>query len=50
MTVADKLDIIESFVRIMPMAVKSGELVFFYNCVDYYRSYVCEHAVVTSML
>jgi hypothetical protein len=52
MTVEDKLDIMESFVRVTPMPVKSGEMVFLCNCGDAYCNYGCEHsgATVLSML
>jgi hypothetical protein len=49
-TVEDKLEIMESFVRVTPMPVKSGELIFLCNCKDGYRNYACDHSIVLSML
>ncbi len=40
----DKLDIMEGFVRVTPMPVKSGEMVFLCNCCDAYHNYGCEHS------
>ena len=50
MSVEDKLDIMESFVRVTPMPIKSGEMVFLCNCCDAYKNYVCVHSGVLSML
>ncbi len=44
LSVEDKLDIMESFVRVMPIPLKSGESVFRCNCGDAYRNYGCEHS------
>jgi hypothetical protein len=49
-TVEDKLDIMESFVRVTPMPIKSGEMVFLCNCGDAYKNYECVHSGVMSML
>ncbi len=46
----DKLDIMESFVRVTPMPIKSGEMVFLCNCGDAYKYYGCVHLGVLSML
>jgi hypothetical protein len=48
----DKLDIMimESFVRVTPMPIKSGEMVFLCNCGDAYKNYECVHSGVLSML
>jgi hypothetical protein len=46
----DKLDIMESFVRVTPMPIKSGEMVFLCNCGDAYKYYACVHSGVLSML
>ncbi len=46
----DKLDIMESFVRVTPMPIKSGEMVFLCNCCDAYKNYACVHSGVLSML
>ncbi len=50
MTVEDKLDIMESFVRVTPMPIRSSDMVFLCNCGDAYRNYGCEHSGVRSML
>ncbi len=50
MTVEDKLDIMESFICVLSMPVKSGEMVFLCNCSDAYSNYACEHGGVLSML
>jgi hypothetical protein len=50
MTVEDRLDIMESFVRVTSMPVKSGEMLFLCNCGDAYHNYGCEHSRVLSML
>jgi hypothetical protein len=50
MTVEDKLDFMESFVRVTPMAIKRGEMVFLCNCGEAYSIYGCEHSGVLSML
>ena len=46
----DKLDIMESFVRVTPMPIKSGEMVFLCNCAEAYKNYACVHSGVLSML
>ncbi len=46
----DKLDVMESFVRVTPMPIKSGEMVFLCNCGDAYKNYACVHSGVLSML
>jgi hypothetical protein len=40
----------ESFLRVTPMPIKSGEMVFFCNCCDAYRNCACQHGGVLSML
>ncbi len=50
MSVEDKLEIMESFVRVTPMPIKSGERVFLCNCGNAYRNYGCVHSGVVSML
>jgi hypothetical protein len=50
MSVEDKLDIMESFVRVTPMPIKSCEMEFLCNCGDTYRNYGCVHSGVVSML
>jgi hypothetical protein len=50
MSVEDKLKIMESFVRVTPMPIKSGEMVFLCNCGVAYQNYACEHSGVVSML
>jgi hypothetical protein len=50
MTVEDKLDIVESFVRVTPMPIRSCDMVFLSNCDDAYRNYGCEHLGVLTML
>ncbi len=40
----------ESFVRVTPMPIKSGEMVFLCNCGDAYKNYACVHSGVVSML
>jgi hypothetical protein len=50
MSVDDKLDTVKSYVRVTPMLVKCGEMVFRCNCPDGYRNYACEHLGVLSML
>ncbi len=42
MTVEDKLDIMENFVRVTPMPIKSCEMVFLCNCGDAYSNYGCD--------
>jgi hypothetical protein len=50
MTVEDTLDmIIDAFVRVTPMPVKSGDMVFLCNC-DCFREYACEHSGVLRVL
>ncbi len=49
-TVEDKLEITENFVRVTPMPVRSGKLVFICNCKDGYSNYACDHSIVLSML
>jgi hypothetical protein len=49
-SVEDKLDVMESFVRVTPMPIKSGELVFLCNCGDAYKNSACVHSGVMSML
>jgi hypothetical protein len=46
----DKLEIMENFVCVTPMPVRSGELVFLCNCKDGYRNYACDPSIVLSML
>jgi hypothetical protein len=48
MSVEDKLDIMESFVRVTPMPIKSGEMVFLCNCGETYKNYACVHSGVLS--
>ncbi len=50
MSVEDKLDIMESFVCVTPMSIKSCETVFLCNCSDAYRIYGCAHSEVLSLL
>jgi hypothetical protein len=50
MSVDDKLEIMKSFVRVTPMPIKSGEMVFLCNCCDVYRNYRCVHSGVVSMM
>ncbi len=50
MTVEDRLDIMDSFVRVTLMPIKSGEMVFICNYGVTYQNYVCEHSGVVSML
>jgi hypothetical protein len=40
----------ESFVRVTPMPIKRGEMVFLCNCSDAYKNYGCVHSGVFSML
>ena len=47
-TLEDKLDILENFVRVTPMPIKSGEMVFLCNCSEAYKSYACVHSGVLS--
>jgi hypothetical protein len=49
-TVEDKLEIMENFVRVTPIPVKSWELVFLCDCKDGYRYCACDHSIVLSML
>ncbi len=49
-SVEEKLEIMESFVRVTPMPIKSGEMVFLCNCYDAYKYYACVHSGVVSML
>jgi hypothetical protein len=49
-SVEDKLDNVESFVRVTPMPIKSGEMVFLCNCGEAYKNYACVHSGVLSML
>ncbi len=49
-TLEDKLDTMESFVRVIPMPIKSGEMVFLCNCSEAYKNYACVHSEVLSML
>jgi hypothetical protein len=49
-TVEDKLEIMENFVRVTPMPVRNGELVFICSCKDGCRNYACDHSIVLSML
>jgi len=49
-TLEDKLDTMESFVRVTPMPIKSGEMVFLCNCAEAYKYYACVHSGVLSML
>ena len=46
----EKLDLMDSFVRVTPMPIKSGEMVFLCNCGDAYKYYGCVHSGVMSML
>jgi len=46
----EKFDIMDSFVRVTPMPIKSGEMVFLCNCGDAYKYYGCVHSGVMSML
>jgi hypothetical protein len=50
MSVEDNLDIMDSFVRVTPMPIKSGEMVFLCNCGEAYKNYACVHSGVLSML
>ncbi len=50
MSVEDKLDIMDSFVRVTPMPIKRGEMVFLCNCCEAYKNYACVHSGVLSML
>jgi hypothetical protein len=50
MSVEDKLDIMESFVFVIPMSIKSGEMAFLCNCSDAYSNYACVHSGMVSML
>ncbi len=50
MTVQDKLEIMECFVRVTPMPIKSGEMVFLCTCGVNYQNCACEHSGVVSML
>jgi hypothetical protein len=47
-SVEDKLEIMESFVHVTPMPIKSCEMVFLCNCVDAYKNYACVHSGVVS--
>ncbi len=49
-SVEEKLYIMESFVRVTPMPIKSCEMVFLCNCGDAYKNYGCVHSGVFSML
>jgi hypothetical protein len=50
MSVEEKLEIMESFVRVTHMPIKSSEMVFLCNCGDACRNYGCVHSGVVSML
>jgi hypothetical protein len=50
MSIEDKLEIMESFVRVMPMPVRSEKMIFLCNCKHGYRDYVSAHAGILSML
>ncbi len=39
----DKLEIMESLIRVTPMPIKSGEMVFLCNCGVAHQNYACEH-------
>ncbi len=49
-SVEEKLEIMEGFVRVTPMPIKSGEMVFLCNCGDAYKNYGCLHSGVVLML
>jgi hypothetical protein len=48
--VEDKLEIMERFVRVTPMPIKSCKMVFLCKCGDAYRNYGCVNSGVVSML
>jgi hypothetical protein len=50
MSVEGKLEIMESFIRVTLMPIKSCEMVFLCNCSVAYQNYACEHSGVVSML
>ncbi len=49
MSVDDKLEIMESFVPVTPMLIKTGKLVFLCNCCDAHRNYRCAFRVVSML-
>ena len=50
MSPMDVLEVMESFVRVMPLATKVGELEFLCVCADSYQCYSCVEAIVLTML
>jgi hypothetical protein len=50
MSEEDKPEIMESFVLVTPMPIKSCEMVFLCNCGDPYKNYACVHSGLFSML
>jgi hypothetical protein len=50
MSVEDKLEIMESIVRITPMPIKRGKLGFFCNCCNAYQNYACEHSQTNELV
>ncbi len=52
MSVEDKMEIMESFVRVTvtPIPIKSGEMEFLCNCCVAYQNNACEHSGVVFML
>jgi hypothetical protein len=50
MSPMDVLQVMESFVRVVPLATKVGEMEFLCVCVDAYQCYACVESLVLSML
>ena len=46
----DALEVMESFVRVTPLATKVGDMTFLCVCADAYQSYACVESLVLSML
>jgi hypothetical protein len=46
----DALQVMESFVRVTPLATKVGEMAFLCVCADAYQSYTCVEAIALSIL
>ena len=50
MTPMDTLEAMESFVLVMPLATKVGDMEFLCVCADAYQCYTCVEALVLTML
>ena len=46
----DALEVMESFVRVTPLATKVGDMTFLCVCADAYQAYACVESLVLSML